>query len=79
MIKRIISYLYHLYNPTTEDRILRVVEEKVIVHTLSRESMDKLRARLPNTALTGSDSAEVASHKLGVQHALNELSKGFEV
>jgi len=77
MIRKLISYLYHLLNPNTTAPV--VEKEIVVVHTISKETMSKLRARLPNPVITGSDSTEVAAHKLGVQCALLELEKGFVI
>lgn len=77
MFNRIISYFYHMLNPNHEHTVIKVVEETRIIHTMSKETMNKLRARLPNPILSSSDSSEVASFKLGVQCALLELEKGF--
>lgn len=76
MFNKLISYLYHRMNPTYERT---PVEKQVIVHTLSQEQLRSLRAKLPNAVITGSDSSEVAAHKLGVQCALLEIEKGFVV
>lgn len=73
MIKRLIKYFF----PTIQK--VEVVKKEVIVQTISYETLNSLRARLPNCQLSSSDSAEVASHKLGVQLALRELEKGFVV
>lgn len=71
MIKRIIKYFF----PT-----LYTVEVKIetrIHHTVTREMITKLQSKLSPPILSGSDTGEVASYKLGVQATLRELEKGF--
>lgn len=71
--------LTYIYNILSKDVIEKEVKKEVIVHTISKEAMDKLRSRLPNAMVSASDSDTVAAHKLGVQCALQELERGFVV
>lgn len=57
--------------PTNTETVVQVVK----VVTLTKDQFDKLENQLPNSLISSTnDSAEF---KLGVQHALRTLRKGF--
>lgn len=74
--KKILTFIFNILS---KDIMVTEVKKEVIVHTISKEAMDKLRSRLPNAMVSASDSDTVAAHKLGVQCALQELERGFVV
>lgn len=75
MFKSVVKGIIQYFFPS----IIKVefVKKEVPVQVLSPTQLKALRARLPNPALSSSDTEVTAAHKLGVQLALQELEKGF--
>lgn len=70
-------YWYMIKQFFTKKVEVTVVVEKQVVTTLHADQFKKLEASLPNTMVTSTDDVVTAAHKLGVQHALNALRRGF--
>ncbi len=69
------KYLYYKFIGLFYKEPVETKVEVVKVMTLLPEQMAKLEAQLPNSLITS--QADSAEFKLGVQHALNVLRKGF--
>jgi hypothetical protein len=74
MIKYLVRKIKSFFTPVVKEV---VVEVKVL--RLTENEYAQLEKTLPNSLLGGTDTAETAAYKLGVQHALSKIRSGIVI